>query len=74
VGLDARIVRLLDRREPGIGDDGAPPRGLDTVEQGVLCTPERQERFEIHHGLIFAAAAPRSDRLSPVARDATALR
>jgi len=62
VGLDARVVRFLDPREPGIGDDGAPPRGLDPLEQGVLRTPEGQERLEIGHGLIFAAAALRSDR------------
>jgi hypothetical protein len=75
-GLDPRVVRLLDRREPSVRDDGAPPPRLGALEQGVLSPPEAEERLEVGHAAIFAADAPpsrprtlvrrrRCDRLAP---------
>ena len=55
-GLDPRVVRLLDRWEPSVGDDGAPPLRLGALEQVVLSPPEAQEWFEVGHVAIFAAA------------------
>jgi hypothetical protein len=54
-GLDPRVVRLLDRREPSVRDDGAPPPRLGALEEIVLSPPEAQERFEVGHDAIFAA-------------------
>jgi len=58
--LDPRVVRLLDRREPSVRDDGAPPPRLGALEEVVLSPPETQERFEAGHAAIFAAAARRA--------------
>ena len=53
--LDAGVVGLLDRGVAGVGDDRAPPRGLDAFEQRVLGAPEGHERFEVMHRPMFAA-------------------
>jgi hypothetical protein len=73
-GLDPRVVRLLDRREPRVRDDRAPPTGLGPLEQVVVRAPETQERFEIGHALIFPAAAGRTVRVVLGPRAAQGLR
>jgi hypothetical protein len=73
-GLDPRVVRLLDRREPSVRDDGAPPPRLGALEEVVVSTPESQERFEVGHAAIFAADAPGPAEASSNVRAAGGLR
>ncbi len=62
-GLDPRVVRLLDRWEPRVRDDRAPPPGPVRSNRSSCARQKRRSGSRSATPLIFAAAAGRTVRV-----------
>jgi len=49
-GIHPGVVQVVDGREPGVGDDGSPPCGLNALEQRVQGDEESSDGRERPHG------------------------